>query len=1113
MRLFHFTRIISFSLALVGSATAGVFECTLSEPAGKPLQSQGNLSALVLFAQFAGQGAGDSAPSWSADLFNPSKPGSFTHFYNDMSGGLMRVQGRVLPKRYSALGRADDYVALDGGIGRYGQFNLEILRQADTDSDLGEFDNDGPDGVPNSGDDDGYVDIVFINLHTVPRGFFIASATGLASLGLDADYISNDIAAGGGYVRVRGRFNGFGGTTQRGHTFSVTASTMCHEFGHVLGLTDLFDQSSISVDGELDPEEDSAGIGKWGLMGLGTLGWGIEDGPNALSGPTLAELGWVEVDVVSKPAEDLELEEVFTGRRLLKIPLSRYEYFLLEYRRASGSYYNRNIPRDGLLLWHIDEQADNDEERHKRVDLVCADGLFSDRGAPSTQPDLMSGRDNLDFWSRDTAYADAHNGNQGDEGDPFDGIRYRRVAWDTNPPLRGYTGSMRGIDLSWSLENMRMNGDKMYVDFVQADRAGHIVGQERWEGELEIEGDVVVHPGARLVLADGVRVGVRRGDERSAGFDLDRSEVIVYGELVQEGTASFFSTASRPGALDWAGIFLMDGQRLDEEALDVQNARFGTVRARLPPGLTMWRGAVKLHGDVLLPEDSELVVEPGAQIMFSESDLFFYGVSPSFAELVVAGRLSGRGQAGQPIRFTTSTLSENRIWYGARLLAGSAVDMEYSQWDRAGFAFTGEIGPQGFFRLTDSVVRDMAGSGLSVTLSGEADVERVLFTRITGPALRVDGNGQMLLRQSRIEENGQEGMILNNASLLALDVEIINNGLLDREDPRAGLRAVGGKGQKIELRNASVERNSGYGIDLDDWLGQAELHNSYVNSNYSDGVRVGKIERLVFEDVDVQRNLGAGVVVDSAYVDLGTSDMLGNVGPALYLGPGSRGAIEMGHFGSGPGAIVEGVESLHVRTSHFENAPIGLQLIDSTPVLEKNFFFGSAVGLRVEGSRVPSVLRANVFVDNATALENKTGLLLQASGNYWGTADSTAITGLIRGAVNFSDFLLEEPDPTAVDKGESGPLRFALGLGYPNPFNAGVTIPFELAYQVRATLLVYDVLGKNIATLVDRELSGGSHSVVWDGLDQWGQTAASGAYFYRLRADDFTAQGRILLLR
>ena len=155
----------------------------------------------------------------------------------------------------------------------------------------------------------------------------------------------------------------------------------------------------------------------------------------------------MEVDVVDKPAESLELEEVFRGRRLLKVPLSRYEYFLLEYRRASGSYYNRNIPRDGLLLWHIDEQADNDEERHKRVDLVCADGLFSDRGAPSTQPDMLSGRDNLDFWSRDTAYADAHNGNQETRATCLMGFA-TGVLRGIQTLRCGYTGATRGIDLS-----------------------------------------------------------------------------------------------------------------------------------------------------------------------------------------------------------------------------------------------------------------------------------------------------------------------------------------------------------------------------------------------------------------------------------------------------------------------------------------------------------------------------------------------------------------------------------------------------------------------------------------------------------------------------------------
>ncbi len=1111
----NFLRIALTLWALAGTVSAGAFECAIPAPAGKRLQVGNSLSALVIFAQFAEQGAGSSAPSWSTDLFNPSVPGSFTHFYNDMSGGLLQVRGRVLPKRYSALDVADAYAAAqEGGVGQYGLFNLQVLRQADADSDFGEFDNDGPDGVPNSGDDDGYVDIVFINLHTVPRGFFIGSATGLASLGLDADYISNDAAAGGGFVRVRSRFNGFGGTTQRGHTFSVTASTMCHEFGHVLGLTDLFDQSSLSAAGELDPEEDSAGIGKWGLMGLGTLGWGVEDGPNAFSGPTLAELGWVEVEVLNQPAAEISLEEVFSGRRLLKIPVRRHEYFLLEYRRAAGSYYNRNIPQDGLLLWHVDERADNDEERHKRIDLVCADGLFADRGAPSASADPYAGRDNLDFWSRDAAYASEHNGNQGDAGDPFDGVRYRRVAWDTNPALRAHSGSTRGVDLAWALENMRPEGNQMRFDFVGAAREGDIVGQVRWEGDVELRGDVVVQPGARLVLADGVRVALARGDERTAGFDPDRSELIVYGEVVQEGTAAFASAAATPGALDWSGIFLMDGQALDERALSVENARLGVVRFRLPPGQTTWSGDVSVRGDLLVPADAQLVVEPGAQIFFAESDVAFNGVSPRYVELVVEGELLARGRADAALRFTTTPSPEDdQIWYGVRLLPSARTDVEFTQFDRVGFALSGEVGRSGSLRVADAVLRDAAGGGVSVTLVGDADFERVLFTRITGPALRVDGSGQVTLRQARITGNGQEGIVLNNASLLALDVEIANNGLLDGEDPRSGLRAVGGEGQKIELWDVTVERNSKHGIELVDWRGEVELYDSYINANYRDGLRAGRLQKLVFEQVEVQRNLGGGVAVDSAYVELWTSYVLGNVGNALYLGPGSTGAIEMGHFGSGPGTVLDRVGALFVRTSTFERAPVGLRLIDGEPVLEKNRLIGNAVALRVEGSSVPSLVRGNAFLDNATAVENLTNRALQAAANYWGTTDSTAIAGLMRGRVNFSGFLAAEPDPTAVEPVEERPLRFALGLGYPNPFNAAVTIPFELGADVHAELSIYDALGRRVRTLVDATRASGMHSAQWDGRDERGADVASGAYFFRLQAGAFAAQGRVVLLR
>jgi len=1069
----------------------------------------------VIFAQFAGQGAGTSAPSWSADLFNPSVPGSFSHFYNAMSGGRLGVEGGVLPKRYSSANGAAAYSAEQAGqLGKFGQFNLEILRQADADTDFGAFDNDGPDGQPNSGDDDGYVDIVFVNLHTVPRDFFIATATGLASLGLDSDYISDDAAAAGGHVRVRSRFNGFGGTTQRGHTFSITASTMCHEFGHVLGLTDLFDQSSVTATGELDPEEDSAGIGKWGLMGLGTLGWGVEDGPNAFSGPSLAQLGWVEVETLDAATTNVAIDEVFVGRRVVKIPLSRDEYFLLEHRRKTGSYYNRNVPQDGLLIWHIDERADNDEERHKQVDLVCADGLFADRGFPGVSADVVAGRDNLDFWSRDAAYAAEHNGNQGDATDPFDGVRFTRFAWDENPAPRAHSGPVRGVPLAFALENIRFSGGQMHFAIERTARAGQVVGEVRWQGEVVLDGDIVVQPGARLVVADGARVLFARGDARGGGFDRDRGELLVYGELVFEGTATFASAAAIPGALDWSGIYLMNGQAIDESELRVRNARLGLVRFRLPPGRTIWQGDREIYGDLLVPADAELVVEPGALALFAGEDLDFNGISPSLSELVVEGRLLVRGEATRLARFTAEPGVDNdKIWYGVRVLPGSEVDVEYAQLDRAGFAFSGEVDGRSVFRVTDSVLRETAASGMSLTLNGEAAVDRVLFAGNTGPALRIDGSGLLRLRQARIERNGQEGILLNNASLEALDIQVVNNGLLDREDPRAGLRAVGGSGQKIEVWNSLIERNTLHGVDLREWLGQVELHNTSIRANFRDGLRAGRLEKLIFEQVEIGRNLGAGVWVDSALVELWTSDVLGNIGTALYLGPGSLGAIEMSHFGSGSGAVFDGVGELVVRTTSFERAPVGLELIDAVPILEKNRFVGNATGLKIQGPMLPSAVRDNVFIDNATALENASGQVLTAQGNYWGTVDSVAIAALVKGEVDFAKFLTSEPDLTAVVQERGGSVRFALYAGYPNPFNAEVVIPFALGAEARAELVVYDVLGRRVRVLVDEVLGSGQHRVVWNGRDSGGSRVASGVYFYRLAAEEFVAKGRVVLVR
>jgi len=101
----------------------------------------------------------------------------------------------------------------------------------------------------------------------------------------------------------------------------------------------------------------------------------------------------------------------------------------------------------------------------------------------------------------------------------------------------------------------------------------------------------------------------------------------------------------------------------------------------------------------------------------------------------------------------------------------------------------------------------------------------------------------------------------------------------------------------------------------------------------------------------------------------------------------------------------------------------------------------------------------------------------------------------------------------ADDNDGSTPAEFAVGQNYPNPFNPRTTISFSLPRTSMVTIDVFNLLGEKIRTLVSQTMPPGDHSVVWDGSDGNGGEVSSGVYFYRLRADEFSATKKMVLLR
>lgn len=96
---------------------------------------------------------------------------------------------------------------------------------------------------------------------------------------------------------------------------------------------------------------------------------------------------------------------------------------------------------------------------------------------------------------------------------------------------------------------------------------------------------------------------------------------------------------------------------------------------------------------------------------------------------------------------------------------------------------------------------------------------------------------------------------------------------------------------------------------------------------------------------------------------------------------------------------------------------------------------------------------------------------------------------------------------------EPAPLRWMLHQNVPNPFNPQTTISYQLRDRTPVMLAVFDITGRRVATLVDRVEESGPHSVVWNATADDGSRVASGIYFYKIKAGDFTATNKMIVLK
>src|SRR5437879_4578500 len=352
-------------------------------PAPSPAQTTGTVRVLVLLVDFQDvPPAAAHTGAYFDSFYNDASAGakSFRAYYTEVSLGALTVQATVIPTWFHGVHPMSYYGAdgsrpPDDANGPIYRLVTETVQLADPSVNFATFDSNG-DGIVDhltvvhagaGQESGGSSDLIWSHRWNV----LDADPTVPGYQPLTADGVQVD-----GYTMV---------------SESSPVGVVAHEFGHDLGLPDLYD-----TDGSSD------GAGVWDPMSLGSWnGAPAGSSPAALSPWSRIRLGWVTPTDVTSAMVGTAVPAVETSAKVFRLGVAGTfppEYFLVENRQLVG--FDAALPGAGLLIWHVDEsQTSNDVDTHRLLDLEEADeALTGDHPRDAGDP----WHDTATGWGPDT---------------------------------------------------------------------------------------------------------------------------------------------------------------------------------------------------------------------------------------------------------------------------------------------------------------------------------------------------------------------------------------------------------------------------------------------------------------------------------------------------------------------------------------------------------------------------------------------------------------------------------------------------------------------------------------------------------------------------------------
>ncbi len=567
-----------------------------------------------------------------------------------------------------------------------------------------------------------------------------------------------------------------------------------------------------------------------------------------------------------------------------------------------------------------------------------------------------------------------------------------------------------------------------------------------------------------------------------------------YGHLIS-GTS--FSSPLVAGAValvktlrpDWLGIQAAEQVRVNSENIDSLNppsfsGMLGFGRLNVNNAVTNFESpAIRIYDTAINDSDQNGVINPGERITLSIN--FINYLAPVASALVTLKSDDPNIDivSGSDLILDLNTLaltsspSEFVVDISAGTETGASIDFDleisigsYSDVDH-------------FSLIVEAQHEELFANNIHTTVTG---LGRIGFADIINQS-----QGSGFFHQSKISNN----LLLEAAIIVGTSEERISNSariIFQNDDYDQDFAML--DGEEIEVRSPGELSDEESIVRFDDQFSDTPVGVEITQETFASDTEDLK-DQIIFkytvknQNVDTLKNFHFGAFFDWDVIDYRNNS-------AVYVPSHNFGYVFK--------------DSTFVGTAALSGDSVSFSIFDNTGNILFNGFsdeekwqaISSGVDSVLLNTDVTYVIGTGPF-DIAPDDFIEIGFALIA-----GERESSLLAGV---EVAQDWWNLNIITSVASSSGEQ-PEKYFLAQNYPNPFNPGTQILYQLKANEHASLVIYNLLGQRVRTLVDMKQQAGVHTVAWDGLNEVGSFVGSGVYIYRLQTESGFSQSQKMIL-